>query len=79
MNNKNNIKILGILLGLVLSLNSLADGNKPILKNKISNPNYDPNKGLLGKPKEEKIIKRTRNEPIIKNRKYQPMRFQKKQ
>ena len=58
-----------------------ADGNKtekkPILKNKTTNPNYDPNKGLLGKPKEEKIIKRTRNEPILKNRKYEPKRMQK--
>lgn len=78
MKNKNIIKVFVLLLVSILSLNLFADVNKPILKNKVSNPNYDPNKGLMGKPKEEKIIKRTRNEPILKNRKYQPLRFQKK-
>lgn len=62
-------------------VNTFADDSKtekkPILKNKTSNPNYDPNKGILGKPKEEKVIKRTRNEPILKNRKYEPKRMQK--
>lgn len=70
---------------LLIAVNVFADGNnnktsekKPILKNKVTNPNYDPNKGIMGKPKEEKIIKRTRNEPILKNRKYEPKRMQKK-
>jgi hypothetical protein len=52
------------------------NGKKPII-NKRANPNYDPNKGLLGKPKEQRVIKRNRDEPILKNRKYEPRRFQK--
>ena len=47
-------------------------GNKPILNNKKTNPNYDPNKGILGTPREEKIIKRTRDEPILNNKKTNP-------
>jgi hypothetical protein len=43
---------------------------------KTANPNYDPNKGILGRPKDEKIIKR-KEEPILKNRKNEPRRFQK--
>ncbi len=67
-----------MLLTLLFSLPALADdAKKPILKNKKENPNYDPNKGLLGKPKEERIIKRNRDEPILKNRKYEPKRLQK--
>lgn len=62
---------------LLFALNGFADDNKitkqPVLKNKTTNPNYDPNRGIMGKTKEEKIIKRTRNEPIIKNRKYEPI------
>ncbi len=71
------MKNIVIAIILLFTVNVFADGNKtttkPIIKNKVTNPNYDPNKGLLGKPKEEKIIKRTRNEPIIKNRKYEPI------
>ena len=44
---------------LLFAINTFADGNKtttkPIIKNKVTNPNYDPNKGLLGKPKEETV------------------------
>lgn len=75
------IKFSTALFILFFTVTAFADGDKtekkPILKNKTTNPNYDPNKGLLGKPKEEKIIKRTRNEPILKNRKYEPKRMKK--
>lgn len=50
---------------------------KPILNTRKTNPNFDPNKGILGKPKEERVIKRNRDEPIIKNRRYEPKRLQK--
>lgn len=74
-------KIVALLLVLFFAISGFADGGstdkKPVLKNKTTNPDYDPNKGIMGKPKEEKVIKRTRNEPIIKNRKYAPKRNQK--
>ena len=69
-------RVLIAIIVLFVGLNGFAQGTtakKPIIKNKVTNPNYDPNKGLFGKPKEEKVIKRTRNEPLIKNRKYEPI------
>jgi len=70
-----------LFLFIITATTSFADDKKsekkPVLKNKTTNPNYDPNKGILGKPKEEKVIKRTRNEPILKNRKYEPKRMDK--
>lgn len=81
MKNKILLSVFTILTFFLFTTNSFADNSKsekkPILKNKVTNPNYDPNKGLFGKPKEEKIIKRTRNEPILKNRKYEPKRMKK--
>lgn len=62
-----------VFMAIVAHANDSTTTKKPILKNKTTNPDYDPNKGIMGKPKEEKIIKRTRNEPIIKNRKYEPI------
>ena len=74
-------KLLPAVILLFVAFNCFSDDSKtekkPILKNKTTNPDYDPNKGIMGKPKEEKIVKRTRNEPIIKNRKYEPVRIQK--
>lgn len=73
---KNKFFAVSIVLLFAFGVTLADDGNsskQPILKNKVTNPDYDPNKGIMGKPKEEKIIKRTRNEPIIKNRKYEPI------
>ena len=67
------IKVITAMIILLFAVNGFADEKKPILKNKTTNPNYNPNKGIMGKNKEDKIIKRTRNEPIIKNRKYEPI------
>ncbi len=81
MRNRFYQKLLSVTILVFITFNGLADDakteKKPILKNKTTNPDYDPNKGIMGKPKEEKIVKRTRNEPIIKNRKYEPVRIQK--
>lgn len=76
-------KIALTVLILLFAINNYAAKNppaqkKPVLSNRKENPSYDPNKGLLGKPKEERIIKRNRDEPILKNRKYEPRRMQKK-
>jgi hypothetical protein len=77
MKNEIILKTAVCLLVVCFSASGIADDNntskQPILKNKTTNPNYDPNKGILGKPKEEKVIKRTRNEPVLKNRKYEPI------
>jgi hypothetical protein len=74
------IKTVITVLAILLACNGYAASNKMVVGNMVppkkENPDYDPNKGILGRPKDEKIIKR-KEEPILKNRKNEPKRFQK--